>query len=73
MRRELIPVLAVLLGGCGASTEVDISQKARVVPKGGEVWGRDLARGLGLDTWELCKGSAPTTASPMRIASRWAA
>lgn len=31
------------------------SRTARVVAKSGEVWGRDLAQGLGLQEWELCK------------------
>lgn len=43
------------LVACGGPAERDISAKARVVPKGGEVWGRDLARGLGLLEWELCE------------------
>lgn len=45
----------LLLIGCGTPTERDVSAKARVVPKGGEVWSRELARGLGLQPWELCR------------------
>ena len=48
-------LLSLLLMGCGTPTEREVSSKARVVPKGGEVWGRDLARGLGLLPWELCR------------------
>ncbi len=47
-------LLLVALVACGGSDERDVSAKARVVPKTGQVWGRDLARGLGLDAWDLC-------------------
>lgn len=33
----------------------DVSRKARVLPKSGEVWGRDLALGLSLSEHELCR------------------
>lgn len=53
---RLAPLGLLLLGGlvgCPAEPE-SVSQKARVMPKGGAVWGRDLATGLGLQDWELC-------------------
>lgn len=34
---------------------VDVSQKARVMPKHGKVWGTDLANGLALQSHELCQ------------------
>lgn len=46
-------VILVTLVGCG-TPDADVSSKARVMPKSGEVWGRDLANGLGLQSWELC-------------------
>ena len=45
----------LLLIGCGSPTERDVSSRARVVPKGGEVWSRELARGLALLPHELCR------------------
>lgn len=57
MRPErLVPLGMVLVWlGVGCATEPSsVSQKARVMPKGGAVWGRDLAAGLGLQQWELC-------------------
>ena len=38
-----------------AAVKRDYSAKARVLPKSGEVWGRDLANGLALEEWELCR------------------
>ena len=58
MRREsLAGLLALsLMVGCGGTNEeVDgQSTKLRVQQKSGEVWGRDVATGLGLQDWELC-------------------
>lgn len=58
MRPDALSTLALagLLLGPGCQSEVDpgASSKARVMPKHGEVWGRDLAIGLGLQEWELC-------------------
>ncbi len=55
MRLSLLAlsVLAVC-GACGTAEVREASPKARVVPKAGDVWGRDLARGLALHPWELC-------------------
>jgi len=44
----------LLLSACGNDAPVEESRKARVQAKSGAVWGRDLAAGLGLQTWELC-------------------
>lgn len=44
----------VLLAACGKPEPTSKSAKARVTAKSGAVWGRDLATGLGLQTWELC-------------------
>ena len=41
------------LMACNNAPE-SVSAKARVMSKTGAVWGRDLANGLGLQTWELC-------------------
>ncbi len=38
-----------------AKEKRDYSAKARVLPKTGDVWGRDLANGLALNEWELCQ------------------
>lgn len=51
--RSLLPLL--LLACAGDAPEREVSARARVVPKGGEVWSRDLARGLGLMPSELCR------------------
>jgi hypothetical protein len=54
VRRELLLAFD-LVAACGTTGERDVSSKARVSPKGGAVWGNDLARGLGLQSWELCR------------------
>lgn len=54
MRLDRWSLLLLALIGCG-SPEPDVSSKARVMPKNGAVWGRDLANALGLQTWDLCK------------------
>ncbi|MEZ4241942.1 MAG: hypothetical protein R3F59_38490 [Myxococcota bacterium] len=55
MRRELLALLLTALLGCGRDHEGEgVSTKLRVQAKSGEVWGRDLANGLGLQPWELC-------------------
>lgn len=51
---RLEPLLLLALGACGAP-EPDLSPKGRVMPKRGAVWGEDLANGLGLQRWELCR------------------
>ena len=44
----------VLAGpACQREAEPGTSSKARVMPKNGEVWGRDLATGLGLHARRL--------------------
>lgn len=50
-----LTVLGLLAPGCPAPEEREVSAKARVLRKPGQVWGRDLARGLGLLPWELCQ------------------
>ena len=50
----LLSLLLLLLGGCNRGDEAQASRTARVIPKSGAVWGRDLAQGLGLSEWELC-------------------
>jgi hypothetical protein len=48
--------LAALLTGCkGDDVVPTTSTSLRVLQKPGEVWGRDLAAGLGLHPWELCR------------------
>lgn len=57
MRLETLVVfgaVCALMAGC-PSPEREVSAKQRVLAKSGQVWGRDLARGLGLLEWELCK------------------
>jgi len=63
-QRRALLVVAALLAACGSddvgagarsAVAVDISQKARVLPKTGAVWGRDLALGLSLGDHELCR------------------
>lgn len=51
--RALLPLL-LLLPACREADDRDVSATARVKMKSGEVWGRDLATGLGLSEWELC-------------------
>jgi hypothetical protein len=53
---RLLPLfLALVTASCGGGPEpTTTSQKARVMARPGAVWGRDLARGLGLAEWELC-------------------
>lgn len=54
-RTWILPVVVLLLGACrGKGDDVGVSHKIRVQQKSGEVWGRDLATGLGLETWDLC-------------------
>lgn len=56
MRLESLLIVALCAGGCGRRAEdVTESTKLRVLQKPGEVWGRDLAAGLGLHPWELCR------------------
>lgn len=60
MRPDRLLVLALGLftvSGAACKTEdaPGTSSKARVMPKSGQVWGRDLATGLGLQEWELCQ------------------
>lgn len=48
--------LSTLLGpACKTADDPGTSAKARAMPKHGQVWGRDLATGLGLQEWELCQ------------------
>lgn len=54
MRLDLKTALVLLAMACGTQ-ERDESSKARVMQKGSKVWGNDLARGLGLQPWEICK------------------
>lgn len=54
MRLDPKTALVLLAMACG-TTERDESAKARVMQKGSKVWGNDLARGLGLQPWEICK------------------
>ena len=63
--RTLRSALLVVLVATGCSKDEtkstspavgeDVSRKARVLPKGGQVWGRDLALGLALSEHELCR------------------
>lgn len=54
MRPERLAVFTLAAAlGCGGEPTTT-SAKARVNPKTGAVWGRDLANALGLQTWELC-------------------
>ncbi len=47
--------LLLLAPGCNTGEgERGVSAKQRVMPKSGEVWGRDLSLGLGLEDWSLC-------------------
>lgn len=65
-------LLFALLVGCAAEHDfATTSAVGRVRPKNGEVWGRDLANGLGLQTWELCAelGSYDCLESAHRIAT----
>lgn len=60
MRPEPLLLLAMglfTLAGpaCQRADDPGTSAKARVMPKHGQVWGRDLATGLGLQEWELCQ------------------
>lgn len=60
MRPEICAAAALLLVACktddkGPTSVADVSQKARVLPKTGKVWGRDLALGLALAEHELCR------------------
>ena len=50
-----LTLLALSGPACKRSDDPGISSKARVMPKNGQVWGRDLATGLGLQEWELCQ------------------
>lgn len=54
MRPDRIVLLLLTLSACGRHDERDTSQKARVVPKSGDVWAQDLSRGLGLEPQALC-------------------
>ena len=50
----LLPTL--LLAGCATEVESPTESRiGRVQAKSGEVWGRDLGQGLGLDAWDLCQ------------------
>ena len=55
MLPSLLWFLFSSLSGCGSSEDTSVSSKARVMPKSGVVWGRDLAAGLGLAERELCQ------------------
>ncbi|MCB9743621.1 MAG: hypothetical protein H6741_32745 [Alphaproteobacteria bacterium] len=55
MLLRLLPLALLLAPACRKADDRDVSVKARVTPKSGEVWGRDLATGLGLHAWELCE------------------
>lgn len=48
------PLLLVVLTLTGCGGPDSTSSKSRVMAKSGAVWSRDLAQGLGLETWELC-------------------
>ena len=70
MRLEaLILAGALLLAGCSGAAPESVSSKARVMPKSGAVWARDLANGLGLDEWSVCAelGSFDCVAEAHRI------
>jgi len=54
VRLDTLLVALTLAVGCKDAQQPTVSQKARVLPKTGEVWGRDLAQGLALDDWSLC-------------------
>lgn len=54
MRLDTLLVALTLVVGCKDAQQPTVSQKARVMPKTGAVWGRDLAQGLALDDWSLC-------------------
>ncbi len=63
MRPDLLVPL-VLLAACGGDPDPVVvtplpdaseSRVERVLPKPGEVWGRDLAHALALDEFELCR------------------
>jgi hypothetical protein len=49
-----VALALVLLPACKDAEQPSVSSKARVMPKQGAVWGRDLAIALGLSDWELC-------------------
>ncbi len=54
-RAARLAALALALAACGGGEDFSsTSAKARVRPKNGDVWGRDMAAGLGLQVWELC-------------------
>jgi hypothetical protein len=56
VHRNLI-IVATFLAACGGGSNQEptsVSAKARVMAKGGKVWGTDLANGLGLQAWDLC-------------------
>lgn len=53
--RTGLAALLMLLAACNTDPPQVTSSKARVMPKSGTVWGRDLASGLGLQEWELCQ------------------
>lgn len=61
MRPELdtlvvVAAVAALVAGCGEPEGLrEASAVARVKPKSGEVWGRDLGNALDLHGYELCK------------------
>ena len=57
-RPRLLGVLLCsgLWAGCATDVESPTeSRVGRVQAKSGEVWGRDLGQGLGLDAWDLCQ------------------
>jgi hypothetical protein len=60
---------ALALAGCAGGEPESVSGKARVMPKSGVVWARDLANGLGLDEWSVCAelGSYDCVAAAHRI------
>lgn len=51
-------MVALLAAGCNGGTDPEgnreASAVARVKPKSGKVWGRDLGKALDLHVWELC-------------------
>ncbi|MEN0066008.1 MAG: hypothetical protein AAGA48_27955 [Myxococcota bacterium] len=57
MRLLLVGGATLWLVACGRTPEEarTTSAAGRILPKSGEVWSRDLADGLDLHTWELCR------------------
>jgi hypothetical protein len=69
VRLDPLALLLLVTLGCRSTTESEVSQTLRVNPKPGEVWGRDLAAGLGLLESEVCRelGTSDCIAEAHRI------